>query len=99
MHRLFYPAGAGMREKISFFSKRPGRIPTEIKRVLFHQTESFGSLRPGLSFLRIWKGQGYLLNAIILIVRTDKDVETTYEIWNGRSAKGFMFLIDGLGDT
>ena len=38
-------------------------------------------------------------NAVILSVRTDTDAETTYEIWNGRSAKGFMFLIDGFGDT
>jgi hypothetical protein len=38
-------------------------------------------------------------NAIILSVGTDKDVDTTYEFWNGLSAKGFRFLIDGLGDT
>jgi len=46
-----------------------------------------------------WNGSGYRLNAIILSLRADKDVETTQEIWNGISAKGSIFLIDGFGDT
>jgi hypothetical protein len=81
-----------------FFTKRPARIPLEIKRVLFHWRESFGSLGPGYPYsefgrIRLSAQCDYSES------RTDKDVETTYEIWNGFSAKGFIFLTDGLGDT
>jgi hypothetical protein len=46
-----------------------------------------------------WNGSGYWLNAIIFSVRTDKDVETTQEIWSGIPAKESTFLIDGFEDT